>query len=585
MRTTDWMHGLALGGLMVTGLPACSDDAGDAAEDTAGTGESEAGGASDGSATGDSASGSSGDAGGSGGSSGGTGDSGGDGDGDGDGDVTPPEEVCTPPIGLADVSSPDTVVTSCDEAGLRSAVEQGGVIVFDCGSEPVTITLTATLEVPTDRDTVLDGGGLVTLDGGDTVRILSFYNENYRQNESRLTLQRLTFQNGRAPLGEFTPDPGDGCAWGYRDGEGAAVLVRDGRLDVIDCVFRGNHAAPSGPDTGGGGIYAAGSLGVTIVGSAFIDNEGSNSGAVGFLQTDGGIYNTRFENNRALGTGQNRRQEGCPFFNHDEQGGGGGNGGAMAIDGADDVEQLFCGVEFLNNSANELGGAVFRTPNGMQRPTTFRQCTMDGNQGGGGGSLYISNSLFTLEDSTVSNNTAEGLGGGVRTELETELNLTNVTFHGNETTAGLGGALSHSGGGGTIRNCTFANNRAEGGEEFFTAAIRGETATITNSIFENNTTVTPWNPAQCWFTPHPGQDNFQWPRLRGDSDQEDTACVENITWESAELGPLQDNGGPTRTTMPAAATVIGGGSACPATDQRGVPRPETGCTAGAVEAN
>ena len=50
------------------------------------------------------------------------------------------------------------------------------------------------------------------------------------------------------------------------------------------------------------------------------------------------------------------------------------------------------------------------------------------------------------------------------------------------------------------------------------------------------------------------------------------------------LGPLQDNGRPTPTMLPAAGGVaIGLGADCPNTDQRGMPRPTGTCAAGAVE--
>jgi hypothetical protein len=49
------------------------------------------------------------------------------------------------------------------------------------------------------------------------------------------------------------------------------------------------------------------------------------------------------------------------------------------------------------------------------------------------------------------------------------------------------------------------------------------------------------------------------------------------------LGALGDNGGDTETMLPAAGSpAIGIGTGCPATDQRGQPRPAA-CTAGAVE--
>ena len=52
------------------------------------------------------------------------------------------------------------------------------------------------------------------------------------------------------------------------------------------------------------------------------------------------------------------------------------------------------------------------------------------------------------------------------------------------------------------------------------------------------------------------------------------------------LGPLQDNGGPTPThALLLGSPAIDASSACPATDQRGVTRPQgAGCDIGAFEA-
>ena len=57
---------------------------------------------------------------------------------------------------------------SCSSAAVVAAVAGGGVIVFDCGPDPVTMTLTETAKVFNDTgpEIVIDGGGLVTLGGG-----------------------------------------------------------------------------------------------------------------------------------------------------------------------------------------------------------------------------------------------------------------------------------------------------------------------------------------------------------------------------------------------------------------------------------
>jgi hypothetical protein len=64
-----------------------------------------------------------------------------------------------------------------------------------------------------------------------------------------------------------------------------------------------------------------------------------------------------------------------------------------------------------------------------------------------------------------------------------------------------------------------------------------------------------------------------------------TQCTSSITAADPALGPLQDNGGPSKTMLPGAGSpAIGQGSGCPQIDQRGNPR-ASACTLGAVEAS
>ena len=73
--------------------------------------------------------------------------------------------------GAVDTSAPDHVVgngtpASCTSQAVVGAVAKGGVITFDCGPSPVTIKMSATAKVFNNRpNVVIDGGGLVTLDG------------------------------------------------------------------------------------------------------------------------------------------------------------------------------------------------------------------------------------------------------------------------------------------------------------------------------------------------------------------------------------------------------------------------------------
>src|SRR5262245_48139200 len=135
----------------------------------------------------------------------------------------------------ASTSSPTTVVgtgtaASCTFSQLQTAATAGGVITFDCGSAPVTIPVTATLKVPINKNTVIDGGNKITLDGGGAVRILSFDSPNWMATNFGLTLQHLTLTNGKAMPTEAIPTAPAPCSQGWNDGQGGAVYMRDGFL-------------------------------------------------------------------------------------------------------------------------------------------------------------------------------------------------------------------------------------------------------------------------------------------------------------------------------------------------------------------
>jgi hypothetical protein len=281
------------------------------------------------------------------------------------GSVPPPSAICMAPIAAADVSSPTTVVgtgtsASCTPALLSAALTKGGVVTFACGSAPATITVTQTIELPTSTDTVVDGGGTVTIDGGGTVRILDWNSSNYRANLHKLTLQHITFAHGHA-AGTMAIAPAPlPCSSGYYDGAGAALQMRDGVLNVIDATFLNNEAEKLGPDVGGGAIYLNGALNGVVVGSSFVNNSGSNSGAIGSLNSDLDVYNSTFQGNAALGFGANSNDASkCSVVdkNNQNQVGSGGNAGAIGMDGGSDVTHTFCGDVFTSNTSGTGGRA------------------------------------------------------------------------------------------------------------------------------------------------------------------------------------------------------------------------------------
>jgi len=286
---------------------------------------------------------------------------------------------------------PATVVgtgtpASCTFRALQTAVVGGGNVSFDCGSAPVTIPVTATIELPIDKHTVIDGGNLITLDGGGAVRIMRFDSPNWMTTDYGLTLRHIALVNGRATPIEAIPTAPAPCSQGWNDGEGGAIYVRDGYLTVFDVLFSGNQAAPLGPDTGGGAIYVTGSKrGVTIATSTFTNNRASNAGAVGCLFAELSIYDSVFANNRATGHDANDSDASkCAAINNGQNEiGSGGNGGAIYSDG-NSVNVTLCGDKIVDNSAGEsaFGGGLFFTSNNRQGVLSIGDSTITGNTGG-----------------------------------------------------------------------------------------------------------------------------------------------------------------------------------------------------------
>jgi len=506
-----------------------------------------------------------------------------------------PPAVCTAPISQASTAGALVVgngtAASCTAAALQAAINAASVITFNCGAAPAIIPVYTTLEVPSTRATVIDGGGKVTLDGGGRVRLMEIVRQNFRTSRVGLTLQHITLANGKAIGTRYVPPTAGNasCSFGWADGGGGAVYVRDAALHVIDVTFRNNAGETPGPDVAGGAIYAVASLDVAIVGSTFDGNSGANGGAIGLLQSDGRFVNDAFSNNKATGTGANYvggAAQGCGGVAQANQGGSGGNGGAISIDGGADLAQSVCGSTFVNNTANEFGGAAFRTADVSPQPTSIDRSLFQGNHANSGGALYVQNARpLTITASTFASNVATAAGAAKL--VSDTLELTNTTFAGNVASKGVGGALavSNLAATGWIRNATFSGNQSSGGPDYFSAAIFGPlTFPITNTVFASNLSKDGGSPMQCFFSPGLGSDDVQWPQKRPVGGLNDNVCVTGIRFADPQLGALASNGGATPTIVPAATSPLrNAGHDCPSTDQRGRVRNAAQCTIGAVE--
>jgi hypothetical protein len=254
-------------------------------------------------------------------------------------------------------------------------VRAGGIIRFSCGPRPVTITMSETAKVRnTSLQVVLDGGGLVTLSGAGRRRILymdtcdpaQVWTTSHCQDQSspELVVQNLSFEDGNSTGEEF-----DG-------GGGGAIFARGGRLRIINAVFSSNQCDPNGPDIGGGAVRALSqydNLPVYVAGSRFTGNACSNGGALSSIGVSWTVLNSRFLDNRAIGTGANPARAGTP---------GGGSGGAIYNDG-DEMTLSIAGSLFLDNHANEGGGAILFVSDNRTGTMTITRSTLERNPNAG----------------------------------------------------------------------------------------------------------------------------------------------------------------------------------------------------------
>ncbi len=283
-----------------------------------------------------------------------------------------------------DITNPDYVIgtgtpESCTPEAFIDAVAQGGVIVFDCGNQPTTITLSAPAKVVNDANTdvVIDGGGLVTLSGGGTTRILymntcdsvQHWTTSHCQNQDhpRLTVQNLTFIEGNSK--NETEYDGGGAIW-----------VRGGIFKIVNCRFFNNVCADSGPDVGGAAVRVFSQfenrpvyvVNTTFGGAEGLGNVGANGGGISSIGVSWTIINCLFSHNRAIGNGGNPAQSGTP---------GGGSGGAIYNDGNTMTLSVF-GTLIEKNEVNAYGSAIFFVTNDHSGDIRIEDSTIRDNTGG-----------------------------------------------------------------------------------------------------------------------------------------------------------------------------------------------------------
>ena len=276
-----------------------------------------------------------------------------------------------PPDGQAvDTSHPTHVIgtgtpASCTSAAVVTTVALGGIITFNCGPDPVTITLTKTAKIVNDTgpEIVIDGGGKVTLSGGGARRIL--YMDTCDQ----------------AQVLDDVALPGPGHAAAHR----AEPDLRRRQLDRArpstaaaaarsSCAAGGSRsstrrssatsASRPGPDIGGAAIRVLSqSTEPARVRREQHVRRGIGPGqlvlerrrAVSSIGVSWAVLNSVLQlQHRRSATAPTRPESGTP---------GGGSGGAIYIDGNTYTLHVAGSPIIANNHANEGGGAIFFVSN------------------------------------------------------------------------------------------------------------------------------------------------------------------------------------------------------------------------------
>ena len=456
-------------------------------------------------------------------------------------------------------------VCPCSEGGIRGAVAEGlGPYTFACDG-PTTVRTNS--EIVIDKDVALDGGGNLTVDGKRTHRLFSVAKGVTAE------LNGFTVTNGR------------------QADENGGGIRNDGTLTVKNSTVSGNSA---GNDSGcrtddlallcseGVGIWNAGTL--TVMDSTVSGNSAPFGGGIANRQGNLTLVDTKFLTNSA---------QGCQSIGAVLCSGGGGiwNSGTLTMLNS-----------MVSGSTADWGAGIYNR--GLP---TLTDCTVSGNSAGFDGGGILNFETLALIDSTVADNMAGQSGGGIANEAGT-LEVSRSTLSGNVAVAAGGGIINLAGAAAELLNTTVSANTADTGGGIYTG---GELFLASSTIAENDAPTAsaiydPGTPdaVRTSITNTLVEGNCAGSSLGSDGHNiespGDTCGFDQATDQPAEdqlnLGPLEDNGGPTKThallensaaidRVPEADCVDGSGEAL-GVDQRGELRPagvsET-CDVGAFE--
>jgi cysteine-rich repeat protein len=178
----------------------------------------------------------------------------------GNGIVTPPErcddgnrvdgDACDAACRLAEAVVGTGTPQSCTEAALDAALAGGRAVTFNCGAEPVTITITSTKTIA--ADTTIDGGGSITISGGDAVGVFAV-NAGITFDARNLTVADGAASQGGGIANYGTATLANCTLSGNSANEGGGGIYNLGNATLTNCTLSGNSAGYYG----GGAIFNA----------------------------------------------------------------------------------------------------------------------------------------------------------------------------------------------------------------------------------------------------------------------------------------------------------------------------------------
>lgn len=473
----------------------------------------------------------------------------------------------TPPAGsggaVAVTGTGNLIVDSCDfisnAAGLNSS---GGAISHSGPGSSPSPTLQITNSRILNNVATRQGGGVIAL-------------------KTAVSIQKSEISGNQTGL------------------NGGGILVNESDTTLSDCLIQDNIAG----DAGGGFSNILGAPDGTTISISNTTVSGNRANIGGGVAKNGGTFTltgVTIEDNQSHAVG-----------------------GGIAYQG--DAFQLGGDSVVRGNVSGDNGGGVLLGGLGLSSNAEIKDTIIEENSSTGayGGGIYVLDDSLKLDAAEVRNNFAER-GGGALLTGSAQAEISKTTFDGNGAGTFGGGLYDEANAPLSIKTSTFSNNASPlgGGLVFLSAdilSIENSTfsansgsavantgdATISNSTFFGNTFTLP-GAALVGTGPvtiqnsaliSDGQVNCQHPVSSGghnlDADGSCGLAASGDQSADPRLGPLNDNGGLTKThaPLPGSPAIDGGDNAlCLSEDQRGVSRPLDGnvdgtaaCDIGAIE--